>query len=439
MRKRMPEEVHRLISRSDSPSKRIYEAVKLIPYGQVATYAQIAEMAGDRKMARAVGNALHRNPDPDNIPCYRVVNSKGELAGKFAFGGAAKQGEMLMAEGIEVVDGRVDLDKYQMRRKPAVIDGMASFFFVILCGLILTGCSAGKQDQASGTGVYFDTVVDIRIYDDNAEELLKGCFDICEKMEKTLSAHDEESELYKLDHRSSRSVEVSDDLAECISEGLYYSEVSEGAFDITVLPLKDLWDFGSDDPSVPAKEDIDAALKKVDFRRVHVSGNTISFDDPGTRIDLGGIAKGYISAKLREYLKDNGCTSALINLGGNVSALGKKPDGSKWVVGIQEPFADRGTVYDTLDIDDKCVVSSGTYERYFTEDGKEYHHILDTKTGYPADTGVQQASVTGKDDILCDALSTICVILGKEEADSLIKKEGWDVHVIYITDEEHPR
>jgi len=101
---------------SDSPAKRIYEAVKMIPYGHVATYGQVAEMAGDRKMARAVGNALHKNPDPDNIPCYRVVNAKGELAGEFAFGGAWKQGEMLRAEGVEVINGRVDLDKYRMRQ-----------------------------------------------------------------------------------------------------------------------------------------------------------------------------------------------------------------------------------------------------------------------------------------------------------------------------------
>ncbi|MCR5518224.1 MAG: methylated-DNA--[protein]-cysteine S-methyltransferase [Lachnospiraceae bacterium] len=100
---------------SDSPAKRIYEAVKRIPYGQVATYAQVAQMAGDRKMARAVGNALHKNPDPSNIPCYRVVNAKGELAGEFAFGGALKQAELLMAEGVEVVDGKVDLEKYQVK------------------------------------------------------------------------------------------------------------------------------------------------------------------------------------------------------------------------------------------------------------------------------------------------------------------------------------
>ncbi|MBP5669649.1 MAG: methylated-DNA--[protein]-cysteine S-methyltransferase [Lachnospiraceae bacterium] len=100
---------------SDSPAKRIYEAVKKIPYGHVATYAQIAELSGDRKMARAVGNALHKNPDPDGIPCFRVVNSKGELAGEFAFGGSGAQAKLLMAEGIEVKDGRVDLARFQWR------------------------------------------------------------------------------------------------------------------------------------------------------------------------------------------------------------------------------------------------------------------------------------------------------------------------------------
>lgn len=106
-------ESYRLVT--DSPSKRIYEAVKKIPRGKVATYGQVAELAGDKKMARAVGNALHRNPDPEHIPCYRVVNAKGELAGAFAFGGANVQEQLLAADGILVVDGRVDLEKYGMK------------------------------------------------------------------------------------------------------------------------------------------------------------------------------------------------------------------------------------------------------------------------------------------------------------------------------------
>ncbi len=100
---------------SDSPSKRIYEAVKRIPKGYVATYAQVAEAAGDRKMARAVGNALHKNPDPSTIPCHRVVNAKGELAGEYAFGGAWKQAEILQSEGVEVHDGRVDMARFQCK------------------------------------------------------------------------------------------------------------------------------------------------------------------------------------------------------------------------------------------------------------------------------------------------------------------------------------
>ena len=111
--KAMIAESYELISYS--PTKRIYEAVKMIPYGCVATYGQVAELAGDKKMARAVGNALHKNPDPDNIPCFRVVNSKGELAGEFAFGGEGAQARLLMAEGVEVINGRVDLEKYGFR------------------------------------------------------------------------------------------------------------------------------------------------------------------------------------------------------------------------------------------------------------------------------------------------------------------------------------
>ena len=108
--KRMIAESYDLVT--DSPSRRIYEAVKKIPAGRVATYGQVAEMAGDRKMARAVGNALHRNPDPENIPCFRVVNSKGELSGEFAFGGPGAQAERLREDGVEVINGRVDLEKY---------------------------------------------------------------------------------------------------------------------------------------------------------------------------------------------------------------------------------------------------------------------------------------------------------------------------------------
>ena len=117
------EDIRRMIAESydiisDSPTKRIYEAVKRIPKGHVATYGKVAEMAGDAKMARAVGNALHENPDPEHIPCFRVVNAKGELAGAFAFGGEQVQAQLLEEDGVEVVDGKVDQDKYGIQINP---------------------------------------------------------------------------------------------------------------------------------------------------------------------------------------------------------------------------------------------------------------------------------------------------------------------------------
>ncbi|MGN0362252.1 MAG: FAD:protein FMN transferase [Bilifractor sp.] len=320
---------------------------------------------------------------------------------------------------------------------------------LILCvtfasGSLLSGCTlpsglSGGAASSSGTqvaedaGTYFDTVIDIRVYGAQAEKLLKGCFSICEDMENTLSAQKESSELYKLNHRSTDSVTVSDDLAACIREGLAYGAMSEGTFDITIYPVKELWDFegDTDDPVIPDDTSISKALQKVDYTKVHVKGNTVTFDSPDTMIDLGGIAKGYISLKLKDYLKQNGCTSAMINLGGNVSVLGSKPDGSPFIVGIQKPFAERGEVLTTVDAEDESVISSGVYERYFRKNGKLYHHILDPKTGYPADTSLNQATVIGTDDVLGDALSTICILLGRENAEELIRNNDLDVTVLF--------
>ena len=348
-----------------------------------------------------------------------------------------------------------------------ILSAVVTLCIICVCS-VLCGCSANterkdsndagkatkaaeKTQEASGTGVYFDTVVDIRVFGEDADALLQGCFDLCEEAEMTLSAHREDSELYLLNHRSSQSetsraeesqagnsqsFEVSEELAGCIARGLAYAEMSDGKFDITIFPLRELWDFESENAAVPEQDEIEQALAKVDYRKVHVDGTTVTFDDPETQIDLGGIAKGYISSRLKDWLKEQGCTSALINLGGNVSVLGTKPDGSNWTVGIQEPFADRGTVFETVEISSGCVISSGTYERYFEQDGKLYHHILDPETGYPVETDLQQASVVGEDDVLCDAFSTICILAGHEEAEHIAETNGLDVKLFFV-DADH--
>nr|WP_162156370.1 FAD:protein FMN transferase [[Eubacterium] cellulosolvens] len=294
----------------------------------------------------------------------------------------------------------------------------------------------GTDVQAAGaerSGTFFDTVIGIRINDERAEELLDGCFELCEEMESTLSAQKEGSELYRLNHRSEQAVEVSEPLADCIRRGLEFCELSEGAFDITILPVRELWDFETEDhvSAVPKEEEIKRELERVDYRKVHIDGQTVTFDAADTMIDLGGIAKGYISERLRKYLKGEGCTSAMINLGGNVSALGTKPGGKSWVVGIQKPFSDRGEILTTVEAEDQAVISSGIYERYFRANGQFYHHILDPKTGYPAETDLNQVTIIGGDDTACDALATIGIVLGREKMKELTDRLEMPVEILF--------
>ena len=286
---------------------------------------------------------------------------------------------------------------------------------------------------AERSGTFFDTVIGIRINDERAEELLDGCFGICEDMENVLSAQKEGSELYRLNHRNEQTVEVSEPLAVCIRRGLEFCELSEGAFDITILPVRELWDFETEDhaSAVPEDNKIRQELKRVDYRKVHVENRTVTFDSPDTMIDLGGIAKGYISEQLKSYLREKGCSSAMINLGGNVSSLGTKPGGAPWIVGIQKPFSDRGEILTTVESTDNAVISSGIYERYFRANGKFYHHILDPQTGYPAETDLNQVTIIGEDDAACDALATIGIILGREKTKKLAEKLDAPVKILF--------
>ncbi len=288
-----------------------------------------------------------------------------------------------------------------------------------------------KGSYAGDTGLYFDTAVSIGIYDERAEELLEGCFKLCGEMEDMLSAQDTGSELYRIDHQDTQIILISKALSECIVTGLEAGRVSEGEFDITIFPVTGLWDFRSGTGTVPDAADIKEALSHVDQSKVLISGNELSLADSGTQIDLGAVAKGYISGVLKDYLKKEGCDGAVINLGGNVSTLGTKGE-EPYKIGIQKPFSDRGETVVTVWTGEGCVISSGIYERYFEEDGRLYHHILSAKTGYPLDTDLTQVTVIGKEDALCDALSTVFMMTGREKAEHIIMDEGYDIRVIFV-------
>ena len=329
-----------------------------------------------------------------------------------------------------------------------LISALYATLFLCLSG---TSVCFAKAETVSGTGFYFDTVITIKLTAENADELLQGCMDLCQHLEDTFSAQKEGAELYQLNHRQSEKVEVSDELASCIDRALEFSQMSGGAFDLTILPLRQIWDFegkqgltaleyygeeAKKKSLVPTESEIQDALSRVDYSRVHLDGNTVSFDRKDTMIDLGGIAKGWISSALKEYLKEEGCESACINLGGNVTTVGLKENGKNWTIGIQTPFSLRGEILTAVKAEpDHCIISSGTYERYFEEDGVLYHHILDPRSGYPAEVGLSQVSMVGMDDAACDALATIGLVLGREDFEKMMEENGREEEVLF-TDED---
>ncbi len=317
-----------------------------------------------------------------------------------------------------------------------------SAIILFLLTAVLTCSSCGNRTfDAARDGFFFDTTISIRLREtdkEKAEALLDECFRQCRKYELIFSAENPESELYRVNHRPENRVEISDDLRDCLEIAIRFSELTDGAFDFTIYPVSSLWDFHAEQPEIPSEDAVSEAVSKVDWRRVELTGNALVFDSSDTMIDLGAVAKGYISQKLKQYLSDSGCRSALINLGGNVSVLGRKSKKDAWSVGIQKPFSDRGEVLSVIPAEDNCVISSGIYERYFEKDGVRYHHIIDPKTGYPSETDLMQVTVIGTDDASCDALATCALLVGKDrirEIMSLLYTEENAPSLLYVADD----
>ena len=298
---------------------------------------------------------------------------------------------------------------------------------------------AQMPDPISATDLKLNTVVTVTIYDSDDTAILDECMALCDKYEKIFSRTDEWSELYRLNHRllspvsgTENTYELSEPLAELLSLGLSYSRACQGAFDITISPLTSLWDFTAQFPSVPDAEDIQSALASCGYEDVALEGQLITLPSTDTQFDLGGIAKGYIADRLKEYLLSCQVKSALINLGGNVLCVGQKTNDAPFKIGIQKPFSQRGENLLTVSVSDKSVVSSGTYERYFEEDGILYHHILNPRTGYPYDNDLTAVTIISDHSVDGDALSTTCFALGLEEGLAFAEsQEG--VQAIFVT------
>ena len=303
------------------------------------------------------------------------------------------------------------------------------FTCLLLLALTLTGCG-GKSYVCQD--FLLDTEVSVTVYRSGDRAAAQESLELCGSYEKVFSRTDPDSELYRLNHRE--TAEVSPELAQVISLGLDYARRSNGAFDITMGGVSELWGFAAPEPQVPDFSQVAERLAHAGWEKVTVDGNAVSFADPETVIDLGAIAKGYIADRMADFLRERGVSSAVISLGGNLYCLGKKTDGSDFQVGIQYPYEERNQVIGGLPVSDQSVVTSGLYERCFMVDGTLYHHILDPETGWPVENGLLAVSIVSGKSVDADALSTACFVLGLEEGMAFIEATE-DAEAVFITED----
>ena len=293
-----------------------------------------------------------------------------------------------------------------------------SIVIALIIFLPFSGCTV--SEPLSKTEFFMDTVCTITIYDSSDSQLIDKAFDICKKYEALFSRTIESSDISRINQIGEGTLEVSSETAEILKTALKYSELTEGRFDITIGRLTDLWNFKSESPRLPSKEEINTALKQTGFENLTVDKNMVTVKN-GIQLDLGGIAKGYIADQCADFLRTEGVKRAIINLGGNVLVIGSKEEGVPWKVGIQRPFDDRNEIIGSVQVSDCSVVTSGIYERYFEKDGTIYHHILDPETGYPVSNGLESVTILSSSSVVADALSTSAFLLGKERALELIE------------------
>ena len=301
------------------------------------------------------------------------------------------------------------------------------FVSVILCIVLCLGLFGCAEKKVSSTEFALNTVITITAYGDKAKEAMDASFAEVKRIENLLSAYIDHSDISKINKNACNApVEVENETIYVLKKALEMSQKTNGAFDITVKPLVDLWDIKSENPKIPAEDAINAAKNLVGYKNVVIDGNKVSFKKQGMKIDLGGAAKGYCADKVIEVLKSYGVKNALIDLGGNIYALGKNENGDNWRIGLQDPTSSRGEHFSVEELSNKTAVTSGSYERYFEKDGKIYHHILNPETGSPADSGLISVTVISENSFEADMLSTAVFVMGNEEFKELSQKFNYN-------------
>lgn len=292
------------------------------------------------------------------------------------------------------------------------------FLILLIVLFCLTACPGPRNDSMQAHSESFfamDTYMTLTAYGADAEQALLQAQNRIVELEGLWSVTDTGSDIYRINHSGGQPVAVREDTAELVSFALEMAEKTGGALEPTIYPVLAAWGFTTDGNRVPSGEEIEGFLECVGHHRVHLEDGHISLETGGM-LDLGAVGKGYAGDEAVQVLRENGVSSALLDIGGNIQAIGTKPDGSCWRVGLKDPFS--GGVLGVIRMADGAVVTSGSYERYFIgEDGKRYGHIIDPATGYPVDNGLASVSVIAGEGKLCDALSTALFVMGKDGAE----------------------
>lgn len=291
---------------------------------------------------------------------------------------------------------------------------IAVFLMALVLIFSLSSCGVKKF---SDTGFYLDTVVTLTVYDEDNSSIEKAFSEI-QRLESLLSITIPESDVNRVNNDTGW-VEVSPEMQEIVANALDYSSITDGAFDITIAPLIELWNVNDGGP-VPSDAEINEKLAMADFSKIKMENGSI-YAENSLMINLGGVAKGYIADEICELMKSEGVEHGLVNLGGNVAAFGGNANGEDYTIGIRDPFGTETDIIGTVSISNGSVVTSGGYERFFVEDEKIYHHILDPKTGYPAESGLSSVTIVAESSCMADALSTAVYVLGAEKGLELIE------------------
>lgn len=305
-------------------------------------------------------------------------------------------------------------------------------FFVLLSLCLLASCtplSSGADAPVSRTVFAMDTVMELTAYGENAEEALKTAEQEIMRLDRLFRRDDSKSDIYAINTK--KEANVSSDTVKIISDALSVSAMTNGSFDISITPLMDLWGFYTKDFYVPSDDEIDDAKQGVDYRKITVSQSTVTVGN-NTTLDLGGIAKGYLSDRIMKIWREQGITSGIVSLGGNVETLGTKPDGSPFRIAVENSH-NPSEYIGVLSVQDKAVITSGAYQRNFTQDGITYHHILDPETGKSANSGLASVTVVGNCGTIADGLSTALFIMGLKKGIGFWKSYR-DFEVIWVTE-----